>query len=168
MKKIYECQITGKQFKDREECLRNEVKELNIKGKYEDIFKDVIQKLNDEFSTKAELLSFDIRCYHDYYECDNIEVNAKIVSNHVEDIINYSFTDYYDYKDYTMKTSDEIYKSIRDLHFTPKIQSKYVGILSFEDYMGGHGADDYTIGEVHMRTIYNAFKGKKVELKIIE
>lgn len=168
MKHIYQCSVTGKQFTDERECLNHEIESRGIPEAYKGNFEKALKSVASKFEVEVEIVDFKVCAYVDFDDFYEIVVDYTLSSPSFESLIRSTLKDHYDFHDFKVKSSEEFAQLLTSLHFTPKLQNKYVGVFFFEDYMGGHGADDYLIGHHTMRSIYNAFAGKTVELKVIE
>lgn len=47
-------------------------------------------------------------------------------------------------------------------------EKRITGVVEFEDWCGGHGADDYIINGMYIRDIMKRLEGKKISIQILE
>lgn len=181
MKKQAVCEYCGKTFdkksdkeqsrKDyynyKQDCVEHEITHLNLREKFVCNLSDALDFLDKKYGQTSNILKVEVSvCYDSYYGKD-ITYEFKVENSAIKENIQFKITVSYDNKE-EIPTSKEIIAQLEHHFFIPKIKNKYEGEFCFEDWCGGDGANDYMIGESYMRTIYEAFKGKKVRIEVIE
>lgn len=169
------CSLCNKKFDYTEygedfdrECFKHEILD-HLKGDKvcENIIKEAIKDLNQKYNTKAVLMEYSFNPYYKDYvgydDKDNICISFKLsISSDI-------------FLEMDIKYVDNIFSLTKDMvldeiekYFIEDTYKKITGIVRFEDYCGGHGADDYRINDMYLRDIMKRLEGKKIEIRILD
>jgi hypothetical protein len=173
MKKQAVCEYCNMIFEEAEhgdykqECVKHEITHLNLNEKFESELITALKMLDLKYGSISNIINTSVStCWDSYYGKD-VTYEFEIHNDKMNKIIKSKIEVNYENKE-SVPTSDNIYEALELHYFIPTINHKYEGKFTFEDYMGGHGCDDYMVGDVYMNTIFNAFKNKKVRIEIID
>lgn len=179
MKKQAVCEYCGMIFEDREtndnedyynykqDCVAHEITHLDLNNKFKSNLIEALLNLDKKYNTGSVVLSIEVSACWDSYYGKDITYDFQIKNTNITKTITHKIEVPYDKKE-KIPTVTEIISSLEHHYFIPTINNKYEGIFKFEDWSGGDGADDYMIGESYMKTIFGAFKNKKVRIEVIE
>lgn len=171
------CEYCGEIFTDNKEndyketCAKHEINHLNLEDLFNSNLETTIRKIKDDeedIDIKVSKQTVSL-IYDSYYGKEIIyEVKGLVFKNGLNSHeFNIQFKVGYDEKE-NIPTLEEIERKIKEKVIIPNFEKRYEGIFWFEDYMGGIGGNTYKIGEVDINTIYNAFKGKKIKIEVLE
>ena len=165
---IFEEHIDINDYRDyKKECVEHEVTHLNLEEKFTNNLKNALNELDRKYNSISTISKIDVSaCWDTYYGRDVI-YDFELHNTTLDKIISSKIKVSYGDKE-KIPTSEEIINKLEQHFFIPMVNQKYEGIFTFEGYCGGNGADDYMIGESYMRTIYKAFKDKKVRIEVME
>lgn len=155
----------GDDFERR--CFKHEVLEhLNGDKKCESIIKDVVNELNEKYGVSFSVLDYNFNPYYDDYDGlvkNEIEISfelrgtsdifIRLTVTCISNTINL--------------TRDMILKEL-EKYYILESEKRITGVVEFEDWCGGHGADDYIINGMYIRDIMKRLEGKKISIQILE
>ena len=176
MKKQAVCEYCGKVFQERndedyydykQDCVKHEITHLNLYEDFKINLTCALWELDQKYKSGSNILKIEVSaCWGSYYGKDvtyDFEVNSTAINERIVQKIEVP----YDNKE-NIPTKEEIINLLEHHYFIPTIENKYEGIFKFEDWCGGDGANEHMIGDSYISTIYEAFKGKKVRIEVIE
>lgn len=163
------CEKCGKEFigdgtEVKRTCIEHEVLEhFNAKVVFKERLEEVLCILDKHYKTETSYLFKDLSIYMDYCgSFDNISYYFNISNNNLSKdcvIVVYDYT--------KIPSITEIREHI-EKYFKSNVKKYYEGIVQFEDFCGGDGADDYILDGQYMRDIFKELKGKKIKITIVE
>lgn len=134
------------------------LKELELKNlklaktkEYETMVLEVVEVLNEQYEKEYQVTDCQIDVYSDCtYICfllngERVKIditNPQSPQEGVRTLIKEVLTGYY--------------------------TNTYIGTVYYEDWCGGHGADDYMLNNIYMRDIMSRFVGKRVRISVID
>lgn len=178
MKKQVVCEYCNKVFQEskdensygndyKQECVNHEITHLNLEKKFRLNLQQALKQIDEKYASNSLIERIEISACWDSYYGKDITYDFKVNNSKIIKVIESKIEVPYAQKE-MIPTSLEIINQLEHHFFIPTINKKYEGIFNFEDYMGGNGADDFMIGDSYMRTIFEAFKGKKVRIEVIK
>lgn len=163
------CEECGKEFigdggEIKKNCVEHELMEhYNADKIFKERLSNVLYSLDNCYQTKTLYQFKGVSVYEDYY--GGIE-NVSYYFNINNDKINKDLQiDVYDYT--KIPTINDI-REIIEKYFKSNIKKYYEGVVKFEDFCGGYGADDYILDGQYIRQIFNELLDKKIKITIIE
>lgn len=177
MKKQAVCEYCGKVFEERineenyynykQDCVEHEITHLPLAKDFEFNLSCALNELDEKYDSESNILKIDISaCWESYYGRD-ITYDFKIENTKIKNIMIEKIEVPYESKE-KIPTKEEIMTLLEQHYFIPTIQKEYKGTVSFEDYCGGLGADDYMIGDLYVKDIFHELKGKNIKINIID
>lgn len=168
------CSLCGKKFNYKDygddyerECFKHEVIDhLNGDKKCKRIINDTINDLNQKYKLSFSMIDYKFNPYYDdyiYSGTDEIEISFKLkTSSEIFITLIVKCTDN------TINLTKEMIISEIDMYYIKESKKKIIGVVKFEDWCGGHGADDYIINGMYLRDIMKELEGKKVSIQILK
>ena len=148
------------------ECLEHElVEHFNVNKTFETELVKAISKLDSVYNTTTKYEFKDVSVYENYYNgIEKIEYtfkieNEKIKSKEVDIVI---------YENYTIVPTSEKISKIIEKHFKSSVKKYYEGVVEFEEWCGGNGADDYVLDGDYMNSILRELLGKKIRILVLD
>lgn len=176
MKEQCICDFCGKVFvsnPDRTDeykvkCFQHEVMEhMNGEEYFAELIQGCIDKLNKEYGVDFYYEDYDFNPYYENYGYDNDNINMSFILVVGQKRITVTFIDFkYKNRKFTLG-EEEILKALNP-YYIENVQKEYEGVLEFEDWCGGHGADDYVLNGMYMRDIMHRLKGKRISIKVLD
>jgi len=176
MKKQAVCEYCGQVFdsKDYEydnehisECAKHEMSHLNLIDSFRINVKESLSILYSKYDSKSQFNKIETSvCYDDYYGKD-ITYSFEFNSDKIKKSYKVSFKVDYDTNKEHIPTNEEIMNEI-EKYYISNIKKEYKGKVSFEDFCGGHGEDDYILDNRYIRDIFKELTGKNIEIKILD
>lgn len=177
MKKQAVCEYCGMVFEEKPDneyyynyklaCVEHEITHLNLEGDFRNNLKESLDRIDKKYKSESKISKINVSACWDSYYGKDITYDFEVKNTKIDINIIHKIEVQYNEKE-NVPTSDEIIKLLEHHFFIPTIDNKYEGLFRYEDFCGGDGADDFMIGESYMHTIYEAFKGKKVRIEVIE
>ncbi|WP_039230611.1 hypothetical protein [Clostridium haemolyticum] len=176
MLKIVKCQYCGKEFIETEEdygeyireCVLHEIEHVHIKKCFEENLKNALRILDRKYNTVSNNENYNIDAISTGY--DNNDINY--IAYNFTLIINKDI-----YKDIELwgghrefkhcPTIQEIINEI-EKYYKSNIKKTYEGVVTFEDWMGGNGANDYVLDGQYTRDIFKELLGKKIKITVVD
>lgn len=173
MKKICKCSLCGAEFSYAErgdcyieDCFKHEVLD-HLKGDKvcKGIIKDTINDLNQKYKIEFTMIDYRFNPYYSDYgmEENSIEISFRLKGISTEYVelyikcVNNEFT----------LTKEMLIKELNK-YYVEATSESYVGVVRFEDWCGGHGADDYIINGMYIRDIMKRLEGKKISIQVLK
>lgn len=176
MLKIVKCQYCGKEFVKKEEdyddyvreCALHEIEHLHIKEQFENNLQDAIKVLNHKYDSTSDYKNYNLDVEQLGYEVDDINYIIYNFELTIDKNIQKDIQIYGKYKDFknclaTQEIIDEIEK-----YYKSNIKKMYEGKVTFEDWLGGNGANDYVLDGQYMRDIFAELLGKKIKITVVD
>lgn len=168
------CSMCGKEFNyddygyDFEaECFKHEIIE-HLKGdiKCKEIIEDAINDLNQKYKTDYKISEYDFNPYYSDYGLGENQISMSFILNLKSKNKQIMIEKQFENETINL-TKEDVIKEVNP-YYMEDIEEKYIGVVNFEDWCGGHGADDYVINGMYVRDIMSRLKGKKIEIRIID
>lgn len=150
------------------ECFKHEVID-HLRGDIvcEDIIKSVVNELNQEYKLNFTIKDYEFNPYYKVWDssvCGNeIDLSFKLQTS--SDIFIRLTTTCIDGE--ISLTKEKITEMIKK-YYIEESEKQITGVVEFEDWCGGNGADDYVINGMYLRDIMKRLKGKKILIQILE
>lgn len=159
MKNVFECEYCEHKFYDKKECFDHEVNEHDGLDKYKRVIYNTLSKLNQKYNMNKSIdeKELDLNIYNN--ECDGFYYKDIYVSFHIE---NHSIEAY---------VSDDTIESIMESEMNKAFLQDINcidGILQYEGWCGGHGADDYIINGIYLKDLLFNKDGKRIKIEITD
>lgn len=159
MKNIFECEHFGGKFYNKKECFDHEINEHGGLDKYKKIIYDILNKLNQKYNMNKSIDEKELNLNIYNSECDGFYYTEIYVSFDVDNyLIAACVSD---------DTIENIIESEMDKAFLKDINS-IEGILQYEGWCGGHGADAYIINGIYLKDLLFNKSGKRIKIEIID
>jgi hypothetical protein len=173
MKKKFECAFCEEEFIEDKQCIEHEISHGNFKDVFEKNLNQALTELDQKYLVNSVINNIDFRCYDDWdFLPDmsyNIEYKFEISTTHDSRsmFMKKAITEHYS-ENYNVIDKNRLIKIIEQEFFMPELKGKYEGKFLYESYSGGDGADDFLVGEVYMKTIFQLFKDKNIRIEVID
>lgn len=167
------CQYCGKEFLENDyeyddyipECEIHEMSHLNLKEKFEINLQQALNRLDQKYNCKSHYQNCSVDLYRNYNYDDEITYDCDFSSDKFETIHLQIKVDYEQLEN--VPTTETIISDI-EKYYIAEIKKEYIGIVEYEDWCGGDGADDYVLDGQYMGDIFRELKGKKVLIKVLD
>lgn len=163
------CEECGKEFigdggEVKKKCVEHELIEHYSADKlFNERLNNVLLDLDTHYKTKTSFSFKGVSVYEDYYGgIENISYYFNISNDNLNKDLQI------DVYDYTQIPTIRDIKNAIEKHFKANIKKYYEGIVKFEDFSGGNGADDYVLDGQYMRSICQELVDKKIRITILE
>lgn len=177
MKNQAVCEYCGKIFEEKkdseyyhnyeQECVEHEITHLNLEEDFRNNLTEVLNIIDKKYNSESKISYIKVSACWDSYYGKDITYEFEIRNTKIAEKITQKIEVQYNNKE-NIPASEEIINLLEQNFFIPTIENKYEGLVKFEDWCGGDGADDYMVGDSYISTIFKAFKGKKVRIEVIE
>ena len=163
------CEECGKEFigdggEIKKQCAEHELTEhYNADKIFKERLRYALSELDNCYQTATSYQFKKVSVYEDYY--GNIENVSYYFSISNSEFNKGCEIDVYDYKN--IPTVRDIKEEV-EKYFKSNIKKHYEGVVRFEDWCGGHGADDYVIDGQYIREIFSELLDKKIKITVIE
>lgn len=177
MKKQAVCEYCGKVFEERingenyysykQDCVEHEITHLPLAKDFEYNLSCSLNELDEKYGSESNIIKIDISACWDSYYGKDITYEFKLENTKINKTISEKIEVPYENKE-SIPTKEEIMTRLEQHYFIPTLKKEYKGKVSFEDWCGGDGADDYMIGDLYVKNIFHELKGKNIEIKIVD
>lgn len=177
MKKQAVCQYYGKVFEEVDEnnitheylseCATHEVEHLNTKATFKNNLEETLKVLDNKYDSVSSYNKISVHtCYDEHYYGTDITYSFNLQSNKLDKNYNIEIVVQYEDKENIPATKDIIEKI--EKYYICNIKKEYKGLITYEDWCGGDGADDFMIGDRYIRDVFQELRGKTIEIKILD
>lgn len=87
MKNLFECEVCGKIFDKKEECLKHELSDFNLEEKFKENLLEALEGLDCVYNCKSEVVSIKANAYCDFYNQAKLEITCIIKSTGLKELL---------------------------------------------------------------------------------
>ncbi len=151
------------------ECAEHEMSHLNLKEEFKNNLISALNSMDKKYNCESNYWSCTVDLYYysnynnddpsavSYTSCfDSNKFEKKKITINVD----------YDNLEH-VPTENEIIQRI-EKYYVSEIKKEYSGIVEFEDWCGGYGADDYVLNGQYIKNIFEQLKGKKIKITVLD